>query len=51
MKQSEWQLLENGHVIGWFTSHKKAKNAMHWKIKEADDDMLDLYYELRRVEK
>lgn len=46
LEKQTWQLLENGHVIETFPSHTKAKI----KIKEANDDYLDLWYELRRKE-
>ena len=49
--RNEWELLENGFVIERFPSRNKAKNAMHWKIKEAEADWLDLSYKIRKVEK
>lgn len=45
-----WDLYENGYFLERFTSHTKAKNAMHWKIVEAEEEMLDLNYELKKVE-
>ena len=45
-----WELLENGKVIKTNLSHTRAKNLKWLKQKEADDDWLDLYYEIRRVE-
>ena len=45
-----WDLYENGESIDSFPSHTKAKNAMHWKIVEAETDMLDLYYTIKKVE-
>jgi hypothetical protein len=50
LEKQTWQLLENGHVIETFSSHTKAKRVFHFKIKEANDDYLDLWYELRRKE-
>ena len=50
LEKQTWQLLENGHVIETFPSHTKAKIVFHFKIKEANDDYLDLWYELRRKE-
>ena len=49
-KYYKWNLYENGEFIDSFPSHTKAKNAMHWKIVEANKDMLDLNYEIKRVE-
>ena len=45
-----WNLYENGEFIDSFPSHTKAKNAMHWKIVEAETDMLDLHYAIKKVE-
>ena len=42
-----WNLYENGEFIDSFPSHSKAKKALHFKLKEANDDMLDLYYEIK----
>lgn len=50
-EKCEWELLENGEVIKTYPSHSSAKKAMYWKNKEADEDWLDLYYEIRRKEK
>ena len=53
MKQKEeqvWELLENGKVIKTNLSHTRAKNLKWLKQKEANDDWLDLTYEIRRVE-
>lgn len=47
----EWELLENGVVIKTYPSHSSAKKALYWKNKAADEDWLDLYYEIRRKEK
>jgi hypothetical protein len=52
MKQKEeqvWELLENGKVIRTNLSHTRAKNLKWLKNKEADDDWLDLTYEIRKV--
>ena len=52
MKQKEeqvWELLENGKVIRTNLSHTRAKNLKWLKQKEADDDWLDLTYEIRRI--
>lgn len=43
-----WELLENNTVIATFPSHRKAKNALHWKLKEAKDDWLDIDYKIRK---
>lgn len=43
-----WELLENNRVIATFASHRKAKNALHWKLKEAKDDWLDIDYKIRK---
>jgi hypothetical protein len=42
-----WNLYENGNFIDSFPSHNAAKKAKHIKIKEANDDWLDLYYEIK----
>ena len=42
-----WNLYENGEFIDCFPSHKKAKKAKHFKIKEANDNCLDLDYEIK----
>lgn len=42
-----WNLYENGEFIDSFPSHAAAKKAMHFKNKEACDDWLDLYYEIK----
>ena len=52
MKQKEeqvWELLENGKVIRTNLSHTRAKNLKWLKNKEANDDWLDLHYEIRRI--
>jgi hypothetical protein len=49
-KEQVWELLENGKVIKTNLSHTRAKSLKWLKQKEADDDWLDLYYEIRRVE-
>lgn len=41
-----YMLLENGHPIGTYDSHKKAKAAKHRAVVEAYKDMLDLKYTL-----
>lgn len=46
--ENTYELLENGIVIETFNSRRKAKDAYHWKVKEANDDMLDLWYEIRK---
>ena len=46
----EWLLLENGEVIATFPSHTKAKNAKWRKEKEAEQDWLDLSYEIKPKE-
>lgn len=51
LEKHPWQLLENGRVIETYPSHTKAKNAMHWKMKEAENDWLDFYYEIREIQK
>lgn len=43
-----WELLEDGKVIATFESHTKAKNALHWKLKSAKDDWLDISYKIRK---
>ena len=45
-----WNLYENGVFIDSFPSHTKAKRAMHWKIVEANADMLDLTYEIKKAD-
>ena len=49
-EEQTWELLENGKVIRINLSHTRAKNLKWLKNKEADDDWLDLHYEIRRVE-
>ena len=44
-----WGLYENGELIDTFPSHKEAKKARHFKIVEADMDMLDLDYQLKKL--
>jgi len=44
-----WELLEDGRVIETFDSHTKAKNALHWKLKEATDNWLDIDYKIRKI--
>lgn len=44
-----WELLENGKVIRTNLSHTRAKKLKWLMNKEADDDWLDLTYEIRRV--
>lgn len=50
-EKCEWELLENGVVIKTYPSHSSAKKALHWKNKEANDNWLDLWYEIRKKEK
>lgn len=49
-----WELLmdneTNAIVVGRYDSHTKAKNALHWKIRESLDDSLGLHYSIRKVE-
>lgn len=40
-------LYENGELIEVFDSHRAAKTAKYFKQKEADDNMLDLEYEIK----
>lgn len=47
--QSKWELLEEGRVIGTYDSHTKAKNALHWKLKEASDDWEYIDYKIRKI--
>lgn len=43
----EYALYENGRFKDFFYSHKAAKKAKHFLIKESYDDMLDLNYEIK----
>lgn len=43
-----WELLEDDIVIATFASHTKAKNALHWKLKSARDNWLDINYKIRK---
>ena len=43
----QWNLYENGKFIDSFPSHKAAKKAKYFKTKEANDNWLDLSYEIR----
>jgi hypothetical protein len=49
-KEQVWELLENGKVIKTGLSHVRAKNLKWLKQRDADDNWLDLTYEIRRVE-
>lgn len=42
-------LYENGIFIDRFPSHTQAKNALHKLLKEAEEDMLDIDYKIKRV--
>lgn len=44
-----WNLYENGELIDSFPSHRKAKSAMWKKKVQANFDMLDLYYEVKKI--
>lgn len=48
-----WELIDdsgvNDVVVGRYDSHTKAKNALHWKIKEVENNWLDLHYSIREI--
>jgi len=46
----KWNLYENGEFIEMFFSHKQAKKAKYFKTKEVYKNMLDLTYELKKVD-
>lgn len=43
----EYALYENGELIDIFNSHRSAKKAKYFSKKEANDNMLDLEYEIK----
>lgn len=48
-KPKKCGLFENGRLIDTFPSKGKAKNAKYWKEKEAEQDWLDLSYEIKEL--
>lgn len=42
-----WALFCNGELCGTYTSHTKARNALHYKLKEDKADMLDNHYDIK----
>lgn len=45
-----WCLYENGELIDVFPSHAEAKKRKHQLVVESYRDMLDLNYEIKRVD-
>lgn len=48
-----WVLIKKGpfgeETWETFDSHRKAKNALHWAIVEAQKDMLDMQFEIKKL--
>ena len=42
-----YDLFENGVFVDSFPSHSEAKKAKHFKIKEANENMLDFEYTIK----
>lgn len=49
-KPKKWGLFEDGRLIGTFSSRASVKRAQHYKMKEANDDWLDLEYTIKKLE-
>lgn len=51
LEKQPYNLYRNGEYVDSFPSHTKAKNALYWKNKEADENWEDAYYTIRKKEK
>ena len=49
-KRIVYKLFENGEFIDQFNSYDEALKVKHRKEKEANDNWLDLYYEIKEIE-
>ena len=49
MKRIKWNLYNGKTFIESFTSHNKAKKAMHKKIKESIENSLHTHYSIEKV--
>ena len=48
-KPKKCGLYENGKLIDTFPSKTKANNSKYWKEKEAEQNWLDLSYEVKEI--
>lgn len=47
----KYSLYKNGELVDIFDSHRAAKTAKYFSKKEANDNMLDLEYEIKPYKK